>query len=116
MLAMREQSDIPVGTLEKIGQLRVALIKAWKAINPIRLARHAQGFTVQAVASQTGVSHPTIAAWENGAVQFPSIVKMERVATFLGEPDLRTQWEQWVRERPPIFEAPQMGGKTPGGE
>lgn len=73
------------------------LQRAWKELNPIRLARRAQHLSVQALAAatQSQVSPPTIQSWENGAVQFPSITRMKALAQVLDIPDLREQWEAW---------------------
>ena len=81
--------------LATLRQHYLELQQAWREINPIRLARRAQGYSVQALAARARVSHPTIQAWENGAVQFPGITKMKQLAEALGEPNLREQWEHW---------------------
>lgn len=81
--------------LNTLRQRYQELQQAWREINPIRLARRAQGYSVQALAARARVSHPTIQTWENGAVQFPGITKMKQLAEALGESNLREQWEHW---------------------
>lgn len=117
--------DVSVAAIpERVSELRRAVeaaslnvIETWRDNNPIRVARKARGLAAQKLAAQVKISHPTIQSWENGSVQNPNLLGMQRLAEFLKVPDLRTRWEEWHRKNPgPKLQASSLPAlvKTPG--
>ncbi len=68
--------------------------RAWVSENPLRLWRKERGLSQFAVASLLGVSHFSIASWENGASR-PRGENMTRIAKLMSNPQLSADWDAW---------------------